>query len=171
MGPMALVSHAARPDSRSMNSVLVPTTELEPDACWRLLRRADVGRLAVIIGERPEIFPVNYAVDGGTVVFRTAPGAKLTAVVSAPAVAFEVDGFDEGADEAWSVVVKGRADIVHGFVQMLDTTAVPVFPWQATTKSQFVRIMADEVTGRQFRKVHPSFWESPLSGARPQRPR
>jgi hypothetical protein len=26
---------------------------LEPDECWRLLRAADVGRLAVSIGDRP----------------------------------------------------------------------------------------------------------------------
>ena len=148
-----------------MASLPAPTTMLEPDGCWRLLRRSDVGRLAVIVDERPEIFPVNYAVDGGSVVFRTAPGAKLTAVASSPAVAFEVDGHDEDSDEAWSVVVKGRADIVHGFIQLLDTTSLTVFPWQASKKSQFVRVVADEVTGRRFRRVDPSFWDTPLSGA------
>lgn len=146
-----------------MDDELAPTTMLEPDGCWRLLRQVDVGRLAVIIDDRPEIFPVNYAVDGGSVVFRTAPGAKLTAVVSSPVVAFEVDGYDEDLHEAWSVVAKGRADIAHGFTQLLDTTSLPVFPWQASWKSQFVRIAVDELTGRRFRKVEASFWE-PSSG-------
>ena len=141
-----------------MTSTLGQTTILEPDSCWRLLRQADVGRLAVIISEQPDVFPVNYAVDGGSVVFRTGAGAKLSALVSSPAVAFEVDGYDEATNEAWSVVLKGRADIVHGFRQLLDTTSLPVFPWQAAKKSQFVRIVVDEVTGRRFRKTDASFW-------------
>ena len=151
-----------------MTSMPTPTTKLEPDACWALLRGTDVGRLAVVVGERPEIFPVNYAVDRGTVVFRTDPGTKLAGVVSAPAVAFEVDGYDEESDQAWSVVVKGSAEVVRGFIQLLDTTDLPVFPWQATTKGQFVRVVADEVTGRRFRKADPSLWNTPLSGVRPQ---
>ena len=48
------------------------TTILESNECWALLRAADVGRLAVSIAERPDIFPVNFAVDHGTIVFRTA---------------------------------------------------------------------------------------------------
>ena len=153
-----------------MTFMLTPTTKLEPDACWALLRGTDVGRLAVVIGDRPEIFPLNYAVDRGTIVFRTAPGTKLAAVASSPTVAFETDGYDEESDQAWSVVVKGRAEVVHGFIALLDTTDLPVFPWQETTKGQFVRIVAAEVTGRQFRKADPSFWDTPLSGARPQTP-
>lgn len=143
------------------------TPPLEPDACWRLLRGADVGRLAVVVRERPEIFPVNYAVDRGTLIFRTAPGTKLAAVVSSPAVAFEVDGYDPDSEEAWSVVVKGRSEVVHGFTDLLDTTYVSVFPWQASTKSRFVRILCDEVTGRRFRKADRSFWEAPLTGGEP----
>ncbi len=142
-----------------MADVPAPTTSLDPESCWRLLREVDVGRLAVIIDERPEIFPVNYAVDGGSVVFRTSPGSKLSAVVSSPVVAFEADGYDEDSCEAWSVVVKGRADVVRGFLQLLDTTTLPVFPWQAAKKSQFVRIVVDEVSGRRFRRVDASFWQ------------
>src|SRR4051794_39359108 len=52
---------------------------LTVDACWALLRAADIGRLAVVVGDRPEIFPVNFVVDHGTVVIRTAPGTKLAA--------------------------------------------------------------------------------------------
>ena len=68
-----------------------------------------MGRLAVSILERPDIFPVNHVVDHGRIVFRTAAGTKLAAAVLGRAVAFEVDGYDSVAGEAWSVVVKGRA--------------------------------------------------------------
>ena len=48
----------------------------------------------------PEIFPTNYAVDRETVIFRTAEGRKLLAMVTNPSVAFEVDGCDAQAGEA-----------------------------------------------------------------------
>ena len=42
------------------------TEILEPRECWELLRGVSVGRLAVWLGDRPDIFPVNYALDGTT---------------------------------------------------------------------------------------------------------
>ncbi|MEY2957656.1 MAG: hypothetical protein RLZZ01_224, partial [Actinomycetota bacterium] len=45
--------------------------QLVPDECWRLLERHEVGRLAVSVSDRPDIFPVNYVVDQGGIVFRT----------------------------------------------------------------------------------------------------
>ena len=84
-------------------------TLLSDGECFELLRGEQVGRLAVAIGPHPDIFPVNYVVDGRSIVFRTLEGTKLAASVLTPAVAFEVDGIIEASDEAWSVVVKGRA--------------------------------------------------------------
>ena len=45
------------------------------------------------IADRPEIFPINYVVDHGTVVFRTAEGTKLAGAVQRD-VAFEADGYE-----------------------------------------------------------------------------
>ena len=53
--------------------------ELDAAECWRLFRSAEVGRLAVSIANYPDIFPVNYVVDGETIVFRTGAGTKLAA--------------------------------------------------------------------------------------------
>ena len=50
---------------------------LDRDQCLRLLAEDEIGRLAVIAGNTPAIFPVNYALDGDTIVFRTDPGTKL----------------------------------------------------------------------------------------------
>ena len=66
--------------------------ELDAPQCWALLRSVEVGRLAISIMNRPDIFPVNFIVDHGTVVFRTAEGTKLAGAVLNRAVAFEVDG-------------------------------------------------------------------------------
>ena len=118
--------------------------------CWALLASARVGRLALNVDGRPEIFPVNHVVDHGTVVFRTAPGTKLAGVRGTTPVAFEVDGLDLEAGVAWSVVLKGRAVRVSGRNQVLEAAALPIFPWHDTPKNSFVRLEADEVSGRRF---------------------
>ena len=44
-------------------------------------------------GGRPLIFPVNYVVDGKTIVFRTDEGAKLNGVTGGLNVAFASSAF------------------------------------------------------------------------------
>ena len=56
-------------------------TVLDTHMCLDLLRRREVGRLAVSITDHPDIFPINDVVDRGTVVFRTAEGTKLAAAL------------------------------------------------------------------------------------------
>jgi nitroimidazol reductase NimA-like FMN-containing flavoprotein (pyridoxamine 5'-phosphate oxidase superfamily) len=126
------------------------TVELSPRESWALVREAVVGRLAVIVGASPEIFPVNHVVDRGTVVFRTGRGTKLSAALENPAVAFEVDGYDAVNGQAWSVVVKGRAEEVREMYDVLEVIELPIFPWHAAPKSRFMRIDADTITGRRF---------------------
>ncbi len=136
---------------------------LDTDACWTLLECADVGRLAVFMaGGDPDIFPVNYVVQLGTIVFRTAAGSKLSGAVSGHRVAFEVDGRDPETNEAWSVVVKGGAAHVQPAHEMIDPRGLPLFPWQAGPKDHFVRIVPDEVSGRRFPIVDRGVWDTPL---------
>lgn len=131
-------------------------TILEEHRCWDLLRWAEVGRLAVSILDQPDIFPVNFVVDHGTLVFRTAEGTKMAAAVLGRAVAFEVDGFDAGEGEAWSVVVKGAAEEVVRMIEVVEATELPLFPWLASPKPRFVRIVPESISGRMFRVVNAS---------------
>ena len=126
---------------------------LDPDECWSLLRGSVVGRVAISIANRPDIFPINYVVDHGTVVFRTAEGTKLAGAVLGTGVAFEVDGLDTQVNEAWSVVVKGRATEIKALHELFDAADLPLFPWLASPKHRFVRIVPEEVTGRRFHVV------------------
>ena len=123
--------------------------ELAAPVSWALLRQARVGRLALIVDGHPDIFPVNHLVDHGTVVFRTAAGAKLAGAVG-HTVAFEVDGFDIRTATAWSVVVKGTANEVIRLYDVLDVSELPLFPWHPTPKPHFIRIQPDSITGRLF---------------------
>jgi uncharacterized protein len=138
---------------------------LATDACWELLRSTDVGRLAVTVAGDPDIFPINYVVDGGTIVFRTAPGTKLASVVVGQAVAFEVDGHEPEAGQAWSVVVKGRGEQITRSQELIDTTDLPLFPWQAGPKHRFVRIVPADISGRRFPVVDRAAWDTPLTDA------
>ncbi len=90
-----------------------------------------VGRLAVWVDDHPDIFPINYKVDHGTLVFRTADGTKLQAATADTPVAVEADGVDADTGIAWSVVVKGQAAPVKNQQEVLDTVGLLLFPWQA----------------------------------------
>jgi len=127
-------------------------TVLEPEVCWSLLAAEEVGRLAVAVAGQPDVFPLNFAVVDGTIVFRTGEGTKLLAIAIGPAVAFEVDGYDPVEGVAWSVVLKGVAEEVPTYEQLEDL-AFPVFPWSATPKGRFVRIRPTEISGRRFTVV------------------
>jgi uncharacterized protein len=140
-------------------------TVLEASACWTLLRSTQVGRLAVSVEDHPDIFPINYLVDHGTVVFRTGEGTKVADVISWPHVAFEADGYQPDVGEAWSVVVKGRAEEIKNIHEVLDTMTLPLFPWHAGPKHRFVRIVPTDVSGRRFRVVDATAWTTPLAGA------
>ena len=127
--------------------------ELDQSECWALLRSADVGRLAISIMNRPDIFPINFIVDHGTIVFRTAEGTKLAGAVLNQAVAFEIDGYDAASGEAWSVVMKGPAVEIERMHDLFEATELPLFPWHAAPKHRFVRIEPEELTGRRFHVV------------------
>ena len=136
-----------------MNTQHDPMEELAPHECWELLRHHDLGRLAVAIENHPDIFPINYVTDHGTVVFRTAEGTKLAAAVLGVGVAFEIDGLDASIGEAWSVVVKGTAVEIERMQEVFDALDLPLFPWHTAPKHRFVRIVPHLITGRRFRVV------------------
>lgn len=127
---------------------------LEPEECLRLLRSEEVGRLAVVVGGFPAIFPVNYVVDGDRVVFRTDAGTKLDGATRGGSVVFEVDHLDPNTRSGWSVILNGRADEITKF----DSPAVrerasrlALYPWSAHDKAHLVCISANSVTGRRVR--------------------
>ncbi|MET0146249.1 MAG: pyridoxamine 5'-phosphate oxidase family protein [Ilumatobacteraceae bacterium] len=128
-------------------------TVLATNESLELLRASVVGRLAVSITDHPDIFPINFVVDHGCIVFRTAEGTKLAAAVLGRSVAFEVDGYDGATGEAWSVVVKGHATEVEQMHDLLATADLPLFSWQAAPKPRCVRIEPVDISGRRFRVV------------------
>lgn len=117
--------------------------ELTTDECLELLGEEELGRVALVVDGRPEIFPVNYALDdAGCIVFRTAVGMKLANAIN-HWVVFEVDRVDRRDRSGWSVIVHGVAHhtrTVHG--------AENLSPW-LPDKPYLVRIASKSVTGRR----------------------
>jgi nitroimidazol reductase NimA-like FMN-containing flavoprotein (pyridoxamine 5'-phosphate oxidase superfamily) len=126
---------------------------LTQDDCWRLLSLADVARIAVVTNEDLEIFPVNIAVDGPSIIFRTAEGTKLTATTNADRVVVEVDGFDADKGIAWSVVVKGDAEAIESPSEVARVQKLPLHSWHEGFKDRFVRVRPGDVQGRRFKRV------------------
>lgn len=125
---------------------------LGPSACWDLLAEAEIGRVGVLVDSAPEIYPVNFVVDGDSIVFRTDHGSKLRALDRSPSVCFEVDGIDGAQHTGWSVLVKGRATIISGAADLRAVKDLPLRYWALGVKANWIRITAEQVTGRRLRK-------------------
>ncbi len=127
--------------------------ELDDVTCWEYLAGKRIGRLAVSVANRPDVFPVNYVVDDKTVVVQTAPGFKLAAAVLGSGVAFEIDELDEEAHHGWSVVVHGTASEVESVEGLLEAADLGIQPWAGGQKNHYIRIEVDEITGRRIPAV------------------
>ena len=96
------------------------------------------------------ILPVNHAVDGQDVVFRTARGSKLSAAEGQDLVAFEADGYDSQTRSGWSVLVTGRAQAVDEETEAQRLSRLDLHPWAIAVDRPFwIRICPTAVTGRE----------------------
>ena len=125
---------------------------LDEDACWDFLGTEEFGRLAFRMSDEQHIVPINYAVESGTLLFRTAPGDKLLAVAMGGEVAFEADRIQD--EQATSVVVRGRARILPED-EAHRAELVPLRPWVGSHKYEVVEIVPEHVTGRRYQLDRP----------------
>lgn len=131
-----------------------PPRTMSHEECWQALREHEFGRLAFHLLGEVHITPLNYAVDGQTVLFRTAQGNKLLGVVMHGPVALEIDELTD--DEAWSVVIRGSARVLEG-EEAYRSESLPLRPWVGDDKEVVVEIAPVEVSGRRFTLSKP--WE------------
>lgn len=117
--------------------------------CLALLRHSLVGRVIVTDRALPAAFPVNFALLGEDVVFRTAAGSKLEAASARAVVAFEVDDMDPVRQTGWSVLVQGRAALIEDPVDLARASALPLQPWAPGRRLEFVRVRSELVSGRR----------------------
>ncbi|QCQ93978.1 pyridoxamine 5'-phosphate oxidase family protein [Rhodococcus sp. SGAir0479] len=125
-----------------------PVTELTEQEAMDLLATESLGRLVVVAGDRPDIYPVNYVVHDGRLFFRTAEGDKLTELTLRPLTTFQVDHAD--ATAAWSVVVRGLARTLVRFDEINAAEELDLRSWVPTEKFTFVEIRPTQIHGRRF---------------------
>ncbi|HWS93653.1 MAG TPA: pyridoxamine 5'-phosphate oxidase family protein [Mycobacterium sp.] len=126
-----------------------PITNLSETECWKLLAGAELGRLITDVGGQPDVFPVNFVTQHQTILFRTAEGTKLSSIVLNQDVVFEADNHDE--TEGWSVIVKGRANVLDTRTEIEEAEQAELRPWIPTLKLRFVRVVPREISGRRFK--------------------
>lgn len=122
---------------------------LSPAECLDLLDPGGIGRVGFTSADGIMMLPVNFALTGKSIIFRTAPDTLLALFADAQ-VSFEVDRFDEALHEGWSVLMHGHAhrviderDVKH----LEDETHLE--PWAAGARDVYVRIVPTHISGRR----------------------
>jgi nitroimidazol reductase NimA-like FMN-containing flavoprotein (pyridoxamine 5'-phosphate oxidase superfamily) len=132
---------------------------LSRDECLELLGSAVIGRVVVPIGAagRPVIRPVNYAFDtvSQSVVFRSAAGGKLYALLHAAQAWFEVDAFEPANRTGWSVIIQGVTEPVTDPMEVRRLERLRLHSWVTGTSGQLMRIRARTVSGRRIEAGEP----------------
>jgi hypothetical protein len=127
--------------------------ELSAYECWQLLdHRHRIARVVWTHEGDAAIVPVNYVVADGTLWFQTTPGSRVAQECPGREVLVEVDAVDPAALSGWSVIVTGVAEKV-------DAGDVPdvlgdIQVWPQVHRPVFMRVAADQVTGRQLLTRH-----------------
>ncbi|WP_051969337.1 helix-turn-helix domain-containing protein [Kitasatospora azatica] len=145
--------HDAPPgqDAAVARPALVNLTEPE---CWAKLGTHGVGRIALAVEPGPAVLPVNYLVDGETVVYRTSP-AGTAAVESGTHLSFEADQVDDQLRHGWSVLLVGTGEQVGDpeTVQVLERRS-GAEPWVGGEERRlWIRVRPDRVSGRRIGSV------------------
>ena len=124
--------------------------------CFGLLGSVPVGRIGFLAGGEVVILPVNFLVDGQDVVFRTAPGSKLSSIEVGHYVGFEADAYDPATHSGWSVAASGLAEIVEDEDEVARLDALGLLTWGGKDASLvWVRIRPSSISGRRIPDAPP----------------
>lgn len=130
--------------------------DLSREESLKLLGSQSLGRLAVADHGYypPHIVPVNFILDGESVLFRSDDGLKFKlSVLSEHSVSFEADSVEPSGQMGWSVVVQGRAELLTDEEAHAVTLGAWLRPLAPGAKEQWVRIVPYTITGRRLRPV------------------
>ncbi len=124
--------------------------ELSQDECAELLRAGVAGRIAISSPTGPHIIPVNYSVVEDAIIVRTSPYSLLGTYGRDTTLAFEIDQFDYPNQRGWSVLARGRGEVILDRDELEQIGAEwPPHPWAAGVRSLVLRLRWTELTGRR----------------------
>lgn len=130
-----------------------PITELSAADTLQFLSERPLGRLAVSINGRPDIFPVNYAIharstDDVVAYIRTSPGTKLFSTAIDAPLALEADLVE--MQTATSAILYGTGRRVEHPDELELVDSLGLNAWIAVQKPDVVAIDVESFSGRTF---------------------
>ncbi len=126
-------------------------TVLTRQDCMRLLERGGVGRIAVPGRPAPTMRPVNFALQDGCIVMRTADPALSAAASKALAASFEFDQIRNEDHRAWNVIVTGKLEALDDDGR-LDGRVVNA--WAPSEGERSIALRIGDVDGREVPEPH-----------------
>lgn len=124
---------------------------LSQEECDRLLRETPVGRVAFLLGGEPQILPVNFRYESGSIVIRTTMGSKIEAAEMHHRFGFEIDDWDPGSRSGWSVVCHGSGEVVDEADEISRLQSLGLESWADEDQPEdlWIRLRLDDITGRR----------------------
>jgi nitroimidazol reductase NimA-like FMN-containing flavoprotein (pyridoxamine 5'-phosphate oxidase superfamily) len=122
--------------------------EVDEATCLRRLGNEAVGRLGFSAGGLPVVHPVNYFLDGRTIVFRTETGEKQRAAQNRAVACLEIDRFDTLGHSGWSVLATGRLRVADP-ARLERLERLPLTPWAFPDASCIVELPIELISGRE----------------------
>lgn len=122
---------------------------LSPAECLRLLATQPVGRLVLHEGGLPAVRLVNFVVEDGGVLFRTAGGQTYETARRGDVVAFEADEYDADRHLGWTVTAVGHVWPVTDAEELDRLGRLPLRPWAAGVRPNLVRLDIETISGRR----------------------
>ncbi|WP_019145676.1 pyridoxamine 5'-phosphate oxidase family protein [Aeromicrobium massiliense] len=127
-------------------------TVLDPDEARRLLGAGVVGRIAFVDHDGAlQLVPVNYRELDGDVFWLTLADGLLARSADADEVLFQVDHHDDTFQSGWSILLRGRAEVVHDDELAATLRDRGLRPWAAGERTTLVRLRSTAITGRRVR--------------------
>ncbi|MEU1725154.1 pyridoxamine 5'-phosphate oxidase family protein [Actinomadura sp. ATCC 39365] len=122
---------------------------LSEEECFLLLSSMPIGRIVFTDRALPAVQPVNFCLDGRSIVIRTAAGSKLAAATRRTVVAFEADDFDAGPRTGWSVTAVGHAREVTDAAELARLAELPLTTWAPGDRDHYIVVEAEHISGRR----------------------
>jgi nitroimidazol reductase NimA-like FMN-containing flavoprotein (pyridoxamine 5'-phosphate oxidase superfamily) len=122
--------------------------DLSTEECWKLVEGREFARLAWNSATGPIVLPVNFVVHEHAIWMRTTAYSAIAEEVDESQIAVEMDDINQETHDGWSVLLRGRAEVLYHENQVPDAVHA-LHTWPAGVRPLWVRLRPDIVTGRR----------------------
>lgn len=121
--------------------------EIPREECIALLDGEVAGRVGFNDDVGPVVLPINYRMRQGSVIIATGWATSFARFALGRVIALEVEDLDPLTESGWSVMVRGRAELLTSDARP-EPSELPR-PWADGPRPLLVRIVPDTITGRR----------------------